>query len=222
VHSFRPAISGTNNAAICGLMDETEQRQSRVRELEEGCQAVSTRLDFLVERFMTLVPTAAATWIRQEFGRGIKDNAEHVEGLGVLGVKAIKDDMEHLIKELPRVCAALLRDRSSWAHHEAELPARSSVHKEFFLDRVFRDLISTAGAVLERHELLGNRGSHFYWQRVKEGWRYGMNPSIDPVEPELSDEYRKGLQQLREIRLRYATERKGLAEVRAQNLWDSV
>ena len=96
------------------------------------------------------------------------------------------------------------------------------MHKEFFFDRVFRDLISTAGPVLEKHNLMGNRGSHSYWQRVKTGWRYGMNPSIDPIAPEISEEYMKGLDRLRELKRKYSSEKKGLAEVRAQTLWDSV
>jgi hypothetical protein len=203
-------------------MDQVEQRQSRVRVLEDEWSALSVRLDLLVEHFKTLVPTAAGTWIRQEFGRGIKDNAEHVQELGVSGVKLIKDDMEHLIRDLPAVCANLLKNRSGWAHHEDESLARPGVHKEFFLDRLFRDLISSAGPVLEKHNLLGNRGSHSYWQRIKDGWRYGMNPSIDPVEPDVTDEYVKGLHRIRELKLQHATEKKGLAEVRAQTLWDSV
>ena len=202
-------------------MDQVEQRQSRVRVLEDECRALSARLDLLVEHFRTLVPKAAATWIRQEFGRGIKDNAEHVQNLGVSGVKLIKDDMEHLIHELPSFCADLLKNRSTWAHHEDESP-RPGVKKEFFLDRLFRDLISSAGPVLERHNLLGNRGSHSYWQRVKDGWRYGMNPSIDPIAPDVTEEYVKGLDRIRELKLQHATEKKGLAEVRAQTLWDSV
>ena len=69
-------------------MNQAEQRQSRVRELEDEWSALSVRLDLLVEHFKTLVPTAAATWIRQEFGRGIKDNAEHIQELGVVRCEA--------------------------------------------------------------------------------------------------------------------------------------
>ena len=203
-------------------MNETEQRQVRIREVEEELRLLSERLDSLVEHFKALVPTAAATWIRQEFGRGIKDNAEHIEELGVAGVKLIKEDMEHLIRGLPMTCDELLRNRSAWAHHDDESLTRTNGNKEFFLDRVFRDLISTAGTVLEKHNLLGNGGNHSYWQRVQTGWRYGMNPSIDPVAPEVADEYVKSLDRLREIKFQHASEKKGLAEVRAQTLWDSA
>jgi hypothetical protein len=209
-------------AEITTNIKEAEQSKIRMYELEDELKALSVRLDFLVEQFRMLVPGVAATWIRQEFGRGIKDNAEQIQELGVSGVKIIKDDMERVIHALPTVCGELLHNRSAWAHYSDESLAPPSVHKEFFLDRIFRDLISTAGPVLEQHNLLGNRATHSYWQRVKEGWRYGMNPSIDPVAPEISEEYMKGLDRLRKIKLQHASEKKGLAEVRAQTLWDSV
>lgn len=203
-------------------MGETEEHQSRIQELEAEQNALLIRMDFLVQRFKDLAPGAAANWIRLEFERGIKDNAEQIQDLGAPGVKAIKRDMERLITGLPAVCAELLVNRSAWAHHENESPARSNVQKEFFFDRVFRDLISTAGPVLESHSLLENRGSHSYWQRAKEGWRYAMNPSMAPVAPDLCDEYMKGLQRLREIKLQHASEKKSLAEARAKSLWDSA
>jgi hypothetical protein len=203
-------------------MTETELRQSKLQELETELDSLLARLDFLVQQFSQLIPGKAEAWIRQEFARGIKDNAEQVQDLGVAGVKMIKSDMEHLIHELPHACAELLHDPANWAHREDELLARSSVHKEFFLDRVFRDLISSAGPILERHDLLGNAGSHSYWQRVKTGWRYGMSPTADPVAPELSEEYKEGLQRLREVMQYYLAEKRCLAEVRAQTLWDSV
>jgi len=204
------------------IVDEAEQHQSRIQELETEWQALLIPMDFLVERFKDLAPGAAASWIRLEFERGIKDNAEQIQELGVAGVRVIKLDMGRLVNELPGICHELLQDRTSWAHHENESPARLNGQRELFLDRVFRDLISTAGAVLENHNLLENRGPHSYWQRGKEGWRYAMNPSIGPVAPDLCDEYMKGLHRLREIKLQHASEKKGVAEARAKNLWETA
>lgn len=176
-----------------------------------------------------IIAGALKSDIRQQplpgFERSLKEasnNAEQIQDLGAPAVKAIKVDMERLISSLPTVCAGLLENRSGWAHHENESTARSNVQKEFFFDRIFRDLISTAGPVLERHNLLENRGSHSYWQQAKEGWRYAMNPSMAPVAPDLCDEYMKGLQRLREIKLQHASEKKRLAEARAKSLWDSA
>jgi hypothetical protein len=204
------------------IVGEAEQHQTKIQELETEWQALLIRLDFLVERFKDLAPGAAASWIRLEFERGIKDNAEQIQELGVAGVKVIKLDMGRLINDLPGLCHELLQDRSSWAHHENESPARSNIQKEFFFDRVFRDLISTAGSALESHNLLENRGPHSYWQRGKGGWRYAMNPSLGPVAPDLCDEYMKGLHRLREIKLQHAFEKKGLAEAHAKSLWETA
>jgi hypothetical protein len=204
------------------IVDEAEQHQTRIQELETEWQALLIRMDFLVERFKDLAPGAAASWIGLEFERGIKDNAEQIQELGVAGVKIIKRDMGRLVNDLPGICHELLHERSSWAHYETELPARSNGQKEFFFDRVFRDLISTAGAVLDSHNLLENRGPHSYWQRGKEGWRYAMNPSMGPVAPDLCDEYMKGLHRLREIKRQHAFEKKGLAEARAKSLWETA
>ena len=181
-----------------------------------------TRMDFLIGHFKSIAPGDAATWIRSEFERGIKDNAEQFQELGMPGVRSIKAAMEQLINDLPNICANLLENRSTWAHHQNEPVTRSDTQREFFLDRVFRDLISKAGPVLENHNLLHNRGPHPYWGRTKEGWRYAMTPSIGPVMTELYEEYMKGLQRLREIRRRYANEKKTLAEARAQNLWETA
>ena len=214
-------MTGMLDAPPNTAMVEAEERQTRIVELEEEWETLARRLDFLVEQFMQQVHGAAANWIQQEFTRGIRDNAEQVQELGPAGVRVIKNDMEFLIKALPSACAELLHDRASWAHYDDESLLRRNGPKEFFLDRIFRDLISTAGPVLERHNLLGNRGNHSYWQRVKNGWRYGMNTS-EPVTPEIAEEYKKGLERVREIKLKHATEKKHLAEVRAQTLWDSV
>jgi len=140
----------------------------------------------------------------------------------VAGVRAIKADMERLINDLPNICASLLEDRSTWAHHQNESVTRSDMQKEFFFDRVFRDLISKAGPVLESHSLLHNRGPHPYWGRTQEGWRYAMSPSIGPVMTELYEEYMKGLQRLREIKRHHANEKKTLAEARAKSLWETA
>jgi len=203
-------------------MNEIEQRQARMVKLEDACQALSGKLDFLIEQYKQLVPGAAEAWIRKEFTRGIRDNAEQVELLGLGGMKVIKGDMEYLITKLPVASAELLDDRSARPHNEEEMPARLSMQKEFFLDKIFRDLISCAGEILDRHNLLGNGGTHSYWQRVKGNWRYGMNSTTSPVAPEVYEEYMKGLEQLRELKVQYESERKELAAARAQNLWDSV
>src|SRR5215831_10225887 len=158
-------------------MNETQEPRTKIEELEAEHHALLTRMDFLVEHFKGVAPGVAATWVRAEFERGIKDNAERIQELGVAGVRAIKADMERLINDLPNICASLLEDRSTWAHHQNESVTRSDMQKEFFFDRVFRDLISKAGPVLESHSLLHNRGPHPYWGRTQEGWRYAMSPS---------------------------------------------
>jgi len=203
-------------------MNETEEPQARIQELEAEENTLLVRMDFLVEHFKGIAPGAATTWIRSEFERGIKDNAEQIQDLGVAGVRTIKAEMERLINDLPIICASLLENRSTWAHHQNEPVMPSATQKEFFFDRIFRDLISKAGPILEAHNLLHNRGPHPYWGRTKEGWRYAMNPAIGPVMTELYEEYMKGLQRLREIRRRHANQKKTLAEVRAKNLWDTA
>jgi len=213
-----------DNAVVSShrIMSETQEPQAKMQELEAEQNALLTRMDFLVEHFRSIAPGAAAVWVRSEFERGIKDNAEQIQELGVPGVRAIKADMERLINDLPSICFNLLENRSTWAHHQNEPVTRSEAHKDFFFDRIFRDLISKAGPVLENHNLLHNRGPHPYCGRTKEGWRYAMNPSIGPVMTELYEEYMKGLQRLRELRRRHANEKKTLAEARAQNLWETA
>ena len=203
-------------------MNEIEQRQAKMVKLDEACKSLRTRMDFLMEQYQQLIPGAAASWIRQEFTRGIRDNAEQIEELGQAGIKVIKGDMEYLLNRLPALSADLLQNRATWPHNREDIPVRQSMQKEFFLDRVYRDLISTAGEVLSRHNLLGNGGTHSYWQWVKTGWRYGMNSTAAPVAPEVYEEYTKGLERLRELNGLYETEKKELAAARAQVLWESV
>src|SRR6266542_3462834 len=151
-----------------GMVD-IERHEAEIRRLEEARAKLLLQLDSLVGQFEENVPAAAAVWIHQEVQRRIAEKAEQIENMGLSGVKAFKTDVEAVIEELPKQAHRSVGDRVNWPHRRGQPGSGTGPSQEGFSDRVFRDLISTLGAVLETHHLMDDPRKYPIWERVGDG-----------------------------------------------------
>jgi hypothetical protein len=197
------------------------QHKVRITQLEEEKGKLLPRLDSILAGFREKVPSLAADWVNEEIERRIIDKADRVEKLGLSGVRTIKNEVGNVIHDLPAVAERLLSDECSWPHRRPQTDSKQRSADDPFLNRVFRDLISTLGPVLERHQFMDDDRPHGAWQRAGNGeWRYAFNPSVDALPG--ASEYSAGVARLQSIEKELVAEKQGLAKARAKDLWDKA
>jgi hypothetical protein len=213
-------IDNWARAASFLIMAAPAQHEAKILELEAEKARLLPSLDALIVQYQKQIPPEAATWMKREIERYIERNAAHVEKIGITGVKAMKEDFNNVINDLPSIAAQALADRAGWPHHQRHEPSRIGP-REPFLDSIFRDLISTLGTVLERHGLMDTDRQYSSWEQLGGGkWRFRINPSIEPVLPDLRSRYSAGLHRLWQIERELESEKSKLVQVRAADLWD--
>ncbi len=201
---------------IAKELDQQEQKKA----------ALVSRIDNLFLEIQGAMPAAVAVWMREEMERRIKDHPETVQALGIDKLKVLKGNLNDLIGKLPEMVAAEFQDRNRWPHYieVKEENASGSGNNEPYLDRIFRDLISSLGQILNEAGLLAeSKGYYPSWQRKgKDQFRYSINPGMDRI-PELKmKEYGKLLGEYHQLGRKINDARESLSAAKAKELWEAA
>lgn len=180
-------------------MSSVENHERKIKELEEEQSKLLPRLDALMSQYKARIPAIAADWIKREVERRIEDHAEHIEKMGLEGLRTIKREMEVVVKDLPTVADQLLSDPSRWPHRHSSSASSKSPKGELPPDEAAREMISTLGPLLGRHKLLEKDRGYPSWQCTGGKWRYTINLWMDHPLPDIMSEYWAGIRRLREI-----------------------
>lgn len=200
-----------------------EELSKEIQQHEQKMSSLTSQMDNLYREIQAAMPTAAAAWITKEVERRIKDNPEVVQSLGIEKLKEFKFKLKALTETMPEIVAAEFQNSGIWPHHKV-IPSSNYNQNESHLNRVFRNVISYLGSLLDEFGLIERPKGHIpSWERTgQKRFRYAINPGLDYL-PEtkikdywiLFDEYTSVSQKIKDIQ-------KSLAETKAIELWNNA
>ena len=205
----------------------SKELSKKLKQLEQEKIALRTQMDNQYSDFQAAMPVAAESWITKEVESKIKDNPDIVQSLGIEKLKELKSKIKALAESLPEIVSEEFQYSSSWPHHIQEIKEDFvyKQQKEPHLNRIFRNVISNLGCILDEFDLLKEpEGYVSTWKRVgKNNFRYAINPGMELYFAKSNrDVYWKQLKEYTQLILDIKNTSKSLDEVNAKELWDEA
>lgn len=205
----------------------SKELSNKLKRLEQEKNALRSQMDNKYSDFQATMPIAAESWITKEVESKIKDNPDIVQSLGIEKLKELKSKIKALTESLPEIASEEFQNSSSWPHHIQEIK-EDFIYKqkrEPHLNRIFRNVISNLGCILNEFGLLKEpEGYVSTWNRVgQKNFRYAINPSMELYFPKSNREgYWEQLKESTQLSLDIKNISKSLDEVEAKELWDNA
>ena len=194
--------------------------EMEIATLQQRSDHLKERLDYLIQRFQAELPNAAESWIRKEVKRQIEDCPETVAGLGAEKLGSFKAKVHALVASLPDIAKKETSDAAVWPHYRAlDTYGYGAGKDEPFLTRVFRDVISHLGAILDEFGFLKNQKG-VSWARTPHGFRYAIDPMFDLSSAPSANEYERAYKEFRSVAENLEMKQKELAKAKAKELWE--
>ncbi len=204
----------------------SEEPSKELQQHQRKMSSLMSQMDTLYLEIQDAMPAAAASWMTKEVDRTIKDNPEVVQSLGIEKLRELKSKLKALMENLPEIVAAEFQDRGRWPHHVewVEILPSSPQREEPHPNRVFRNVISNLGSLLEEFGLIKEpKGNIPSWQRTgQKRFRYAINPGMENLAGPKIEEYWNLSNEYTSLSRKIKDIRKALAEAKAKELWDNA
>lgn len=204
---------------------KSEDIANKIKELEQKTKQLQSQMDILYREIIKGMPTAAATWMNREVESKVKENASVVEALGMEKLKELKSKLKALIEKLPTLVDAAFQDKSKWPHYIESEPNRRERPEEHHWMRVFREVISNLGNILDNFGLLKESARGVpSWNRVgPKHYQYAINPGMPNFPDEkMLDNYNKLLNEYVKLRDELKNTTNQHTKAKAKEMWDNA
>jgi hypothetical protein len=204
---------------------QSDAIEAEIGKLEAKIAPMSDELDAKILAFSKALPAFAEVWITAEVKKQITANAVQFNEKGIEVARKLKADLADLVQKLPELCEEAVKNRAEWPHARTSTDARPiefSVRVgESYFAKVFRNVISNAGQLLDTYHLIGTKGDHA-WDRSHGQFRYAYNAGFDDNKVPVIAEYNRLWRQQSEFAHEIDAKREELAAARASELLDSA
>lgn len=162
VHAFR-AIEDIDGDYGAKVEEEAAPRAEDVADIELESLRLRTALEEGSKDFMAMARIYLKDWVEEIFAQTIENRHGLAHAKGVIGLRAMKDDLELLLEDVPMMVEAELNRDELWPHRGEQMDdVAAGLGLRFYYDpddgrpslRVtdsLRRLLGFAGVVLVKH-----------------------------------------------------------------------
>jgi hypothetical protein len=136
-----------------------EELSRKLQQHEERKNSLTSQMDSLYREIQAIMPHVAASWMTSYMEREIKEYPGVVQSLGIEQLKELKSKLKTLTDTLPEIVETEFRKSGIWPHHKVIPPLLEPDEPHW--DRVFRNVISYLGRLLDEFGLIEGPNGHF-------------------------------------------------------------
>lgn len=202
-----------------------EDLSEKLQQHKERRSSLTSQMDSLYCEIQAAMPAVAESWMTTYVEREIKEHPEVVQSLGIEKLKELKSELKTLAETLSEIVETEFQKSGIWPHHKV-IP---SAHEpdEPHLDRVFRNVISYLGRLLDEFGLIEGPNGHFSsWKRThQKRFRYTsifIFPGPISLHKVTINDYRVLLDEWTLCNKKIKDIQKSMASAKAIELWNKA